>query len=168
MSNSITKRLNLAILIIAIFAGLYSLLSLKPLHFVPGLFIIHRWIFPIIVLLGWIWFLMNISKWAVDEKAKNNLRIASILAIIGIILMWLTIPYVGWIVKALFLITFILMLLGYGNVNGGKLARVASVVLLIAAILSFIPTFIFWVVPLVYLAGWIILIIGWCNISKAN
>ena len=106
------------------------------------------------------------GKWGADADAKNKLKIATILAIVGVVIAWLPIPFVGWITKILFIIAFAMMLLGYGKVAGGSMARVASILLLIAAAVSLLPL-LSMVTPFVYIVAWILMIVGWGKIQKA-
>lgn len=156
------KNLYTAILIIAIASMVQAIFGSTLVSFLTGPFItvLVRWIVPIIIILGYVLFLLGLGKWGVDEGSKSKLKIGTILAIVAVALAWLPIPFIGWIVKILFIIAFVMMILGYGKIQGGNMARIASLILLIAAAVSLIPL-LNMVTPFVYIAAWILMLVGW-------
>lgn len=184
MEKNVRASLYTAVLLIAIAEIVWllfgSALFTTAFAFLTGGFmnIFTRWIVPIVIIVGYVLFLMNINKWQVNAEGTKKLRLGALLALIGVALAWLPIPFVGWIVKILMLIAYIMMMLGYGAIvpsfPAAKMAKTASMLLMVGGILGvvgIIPIlgYIFDTIAMfVYLVAFIMLIIGWGRIKNAE
>lgn len=138
-------------------------------------------IFLLLMIAGFVWFFVNLSKFIGlqktddDTKAITNVRTAYILIVIGAVLN--LIPLIGWLLNLICqIVGYVLLIVAFGNFansralgqdgkTGANLLKVYAIISLICSVLAVIP-FINILAYLGFIAAYVLLFIGWIKVSN--